>query len=88
MELRADPELGLEAELAPVPPDAPVADRQAEPRPPWNRFGREKRVEDLLPDLVRDAGAVILDGYGRAWRSGLCISRMAVISFSRAPGGA
>src|SRR6202040_1432546 len=37
------------------------ADRQAEPRPLAGRFGGEERLKQLVPDLWRNAGAVVAD---------------------------
>ena len=41
--------------------DDVVADRQAEPRPFAGWLGREERLEQLVPDLGRDAGPVVAD---------------------------
>ena len=39
--------------------DDVVADRQAEAGPFAGRLGRKKRLEQFVPDLGRDAGAVV-----------------------------
>ena len=39
--------------------DDVVADREAEPGALAGRLGREERLEQLVPDLGRDAGAVV-----------------------------
>ena len=70
---QADGELGERARLAldrdraaVLLGDDVVADRQTEPGALAGRLGREERLEQLVPDLGRDAGAVVahpdLDG--------------------------
>src|SRR5439155_13828866 len=58
---RAVPRLAHERELAPMPFDDPVAEREAEPGPLPDRLRREERLEDPVADLGRDTRARVLD---------------------------
>src|SRR5262245_18120657 len=73
-ELGESSRLRLDRHLAAVQPDDDVvADREAEAGPLSGRLGREKRLEDLRADVVRDAVAVVadadLDGAGQQARA-------------------
>jgi len=58
--------LGLEMQFAVVVFDDPAADRQTYACPFVARLGAEKRIENPLPNLLRDARTVVLDGKAEA----------------------